>query len=42
MLKSNIDEHDIPGAVLLIARHGEVAYFESMGALDPQGQAPMT
>ncbi|HEX6841210.1 MAG TPA: serine hydrolase domain-containing protein [Stellaceae bacterium] len=41
-LKANIDRHDIPGAVLLIARHGKVAYFESMGALDPQGQAPMT
>jgi CubicO group peptidase (beta-lactamase class C family) len=42
MLKANIDRHDIPGAVLLIARHGKVAYFESMGALDPQEQAPMT
>jgi CubicO group peptidase (beta-lactamase class C family) len=42
MLKANIDRHDIPGAVLLIARHGKVAYFESMGALDPQGKAPMT
>ena len=41
-LKANIDQHDIPGAVLLIARHGKVAYFESMGALDPQGKAPMT
>jgi CubicO group peptidase (beta-lactamase class C family) len=40
-LKANIDQHDIPGAVLLIARHGKVAYFESMGALDPQGKAPM-
>ena len=40
-LKANIDQHDIPGAVLLIARHGKIAYFESMGALDPQGKAPM-
>jgi CubicO group peptidase (beta-lactamase class C family) len=41
-LKANIDKHDIPGAVLLIARHGKVAYFESLGALDPQGKAPMS
>jgi len=42
MLKGNIDKHDIPGAVLLIARHGKIAYFESLGALDPQGKAPMS
>jgi CubicO group peptidase (beta-lactamase class C family) len=42
MLKTNIDKRDIPGAVLLIARHGKVAYFESLGALDPQGKAPMS
>jgi CubicO group peptidase (beta-lactamase class C family) len=42
MLKGNIDKRDIPGAVLLIARHGKVAYFESLGALDPQGKAPMS
>jgi CubicO group peptidase (beta-lactamase class C family) len=41
-LKANIDKRDIPGAVLLIARHGKVAYFESLGALDPQGKAPMS
>ena len=27
--------------MLLIARHGKVAYFESMGALDPETKAPM-
>jgi CubicO group peptidase (beta-lactamase class C family) len=32
----------IPGAVLLITRHGKVAYFESVGFLDPQTKAPMT
>src|SRR5260370_211229 len=42
MLKGNIDEREIPGAVLLIAGHGKVAYFESLGALDPQGKAPMS
>src|SRR5690348_17137467 len=42
MLRDNIAEGDIPGAVLLIARHGKAAYFESLGALDPQTKAPMT
>jgi CubicO group peptidase (beta-lactamase class C family) len=41
-LDGDVGKHDIPGAVLLIARHGKVAYFESMGALDPRGNAPMT
>ncbi len=31
-----------PGFVLLIARHGKVAYFESVGMLDPETKAPMT
>ncbi len=42
MLKGNIDKREIPGAVLLIARHGKVAYFESLGALDPQGKTSMS
>jgi CubicO group peptidase (beta-lactamase class C family) len=41
MLGDNIAKGDIPGAVLLIARHGKAAYFESLGALDPQTKAPM-
>jgi len=40
-LKADIAKGTIPGAVLLIARHGKVAYFESMGALDPETKAPM-
>jgi CubicO group peptidase (beta-lactamase class C family) len=31
----------IPGAVLLIARHGRIAYFEAVGMLDPQTKEPM-
>jgi CubicO group peptidase (beta-lactamase class C family) len=27
--------------VLLIARHGKVAYFENIGFLDPQAKSPM-
>lgn len=31
----------IPGAVLMIVRNGKVAYFESVGLLDPDTKAPM-
>ena len=41
-LKADIDKGTIPGAVLLIVRNGKVAYFESVGALDPETKAPMT
>ncbi|HEX7970030.1 MAG TPA: serine hydrolase domain-containing protein [Stellaceae bacterium] len=41
MLRGNIDKGEIPGAVLLIARHGKVAYFENFGLLDPQAKTPM-
>jgi CubicO group peptidase (beta-lactamase class C family) len=40
-LRANIAAGEIPGAVLLIARHGKVAYFESLGLLDPQAKTPM-
>lgn len=32
----------IPGAVVLVARQGKIAYFESFGLQDPQTKAPMT
>ena len=32
----------VPGAVLLVARHGKIAYFESAGLLDPTTKDPMT
>jgi CubicO group peptidase (beta-lactamase class C family) len=32
----------VPGSVLLVARHGKIAYFESTGVLDPASKAPMT
>src|SRR5260370_17014190 len=31
-----------PGFLLLIARHGKGAHFESVAMLDPQTKAPMT
>jgi CubicO group peptidase (beta-lactamase class C family) len=41
MLRTNVAAGEIPGAVLLIARHGKIAYFESLGLLDPQAKTPM-
>ena len=32
----------IPGATLLVARHGKIAWFESMGVRDPGNRAPMS
>src|SRR5262249_14881235 len=31
-----------PGAGILVARRGKIAYFEALGKRDPQGGAPMT
>jgi len=42
VLRDDIGNGAIPGAVLLIVRHGKAAYFEAFGALDPDGKAPMT
>ena len=41
-LRDDIAKGTIPGAVLMIARHGKVAYFETMGVLDPETKAPMS
>src|SRR5579871_115965 len=42
LLRADIAARVIPGAVLLVARHGKVAYFEAMGERDPVAKAPMT
>jgi CubicO group peptidase (beta-lactamase class C family) len=41
VLRANILKREIPGAVLVIARDGKIAYFESLGELDPQANTPM-
>jgi CubicO group peptidase (beta-lactamase class C family) len=41
-LRRDSAEGIIPGAVLLVARHGKVAYFEAVGARDPEAKAAMT
>ena len=40
-LKADVAANKIPGAVLLIARRGKVAYFESVGKLDAASNVPM-
>jgi CubicO group peptidase (beta-lactamase class C family) len=42
MLRDDTAKNLVPGAVLLVARHGKVAYFEAAGVLDPGTKAPMT
>ena len=41
-LKNEIDTKKIPGAVMLIQRHGQIAYYETFGERDPGTKAPMT
>lgn len=41
VLGEHIDDGKLPGAVVMIARHGKLAYAESFGARDPEAQAPM-
>jgi CubicO group peptidase (beta-lactamase class C family) len=42
VFQEEISEGRLPGAVVLVARNGEVAYFESFGARDPASKAPMS
>src|SRR5499433_241481 len=41
-VKNDVDKGVVPGAVLLVARHGKVVLFDSVGVLDPTTKAPMT
>jgi CubicO group peptidase (beta-lactamase class C family) len=41
-LNAEIAAGTLPGAVLAIARHGKVGYFETFGHLDPGARVPMT
>ncbi len=42
ILKDDAAKGTMPGATLMIVRHGKIAYFESIGSLDPQKKTPMT
>ena len=41
VLQAEVERQRLPGAVVLIARHGKLALFESLGALDPASATPM-
>lgn len=41
-LKADVDKRVIPGAILLVARHGKIAFFETVGVRDPATKVPMT
>ena len=42
LLRDDAADGKVPGFVLLIARHRKIAYFDSVGVLDPETKAPMT
>jgi len=42
VIKADVDKRVIPGAVVVVARHGKVAFFETAGARDPATKMPMT
>ena len=42
ILRANAEKGDIPGATLLVARQGKVAWFETVGVRDPGTRVPMT
>ncbi|HEX2438486.1 MAG TPA: serine hydrolase domain-containing protein [Methylomirabilota bacterium] len=42
VLRAEIDAGKIPGAVALVARRGQIVYFEAFGARDKAANAPMT
>jgi len=42
VMKAEVARGQYPGAVVLVARKGKVAYYESVGQRDPVAGAPMT
>lgn len=41
VLRERVDRQHIPGAVALIARHGQIGLFEAIGQQDPAAGTPM-
>jgi CubicO group peptidase (beta-lactamase class C family) len=39
--KREIDKGTIPGATIMVARRGQIGWFEALGKQSPAGQAPM-
>src|SRR6476620_511424 len=42
VFEAEVAEHRLPGAVVMIARRGKLAYSEALGFRDRQANAPMT
>jgi CubicO group peptidase (beta-lactamase class C family) len=42
MLKEDTAKNLVPGAVILVVRHGKIAQFDAEGVLDPGTKAPMS
>src|SRR3970040_118424 len=42
ILRADVERGRLPGAVVLIARRGRIAYFEAVGFRDKAAGAPMT
>src|SRR4029450_3188257 len=40
-LSPDVEKGTIPGAVLLVARHGKLALFDAVGTRDPETKVPM-
>lgn len=40
--QGDVEARRLPGAVMLVARHGKLAMFEALGTLDPASGSPMT
>ena len=41
-LAADADAKKIPGAVILVVRHGKVVLYDAVGKIDPAGSAAMT
>ena len=41
-LKADVDTNRIPGAVLIISRHGKVLCYDAVGGINPAADAPMS
>ena len=42
LLRTDVEKGTYPGAILLVARHGKIAWFETVGVRDPETKQPMT
>ncbi|HUN68919.1 MAG TPA: serine hydrolase domain-containing protein [Burkholderiales bacterium] len=41
-LAADVEAKKLPGAVILVARHGKLVMYDAVGKIDPAGSAPMT